>query len=138
VKKLSTSKGYSRQLIQRLIADKQIASAADLDAILPEIMTSVPYLSLSRALSLAVPSSGSAALWRTTTVKDFAVLIRGLVAQNAVPAATGDTLVVELRAIANATSADARKPLIAKLATDAGAVSGPAGILLAAGANGLN
>jgi hypothetical protein len=138
VKKLSTSKGYSRQLIQRLIADKQIASAADLDAILPEIMTSVPYLSLSRALSLAVPSSGSAALWRTTTVKDLAVLIRGLVAQNAVPAATGDTLVVELRAIANATSADARKPLIAKLATDAGAVSGPAGILLAAGANGLN
>jgi hypothetical protein len=138
LKMLSTSKGYPRQVIQRLIADKQIGSAADLDAILKEVMTSAPYVSVSRALSLAVPSSASAALWRTTTVKDLAALIRGLVTQNAVPAANGDAFLDQLRAIANAADANARKPLIAKLVTDTAAISGPAGILLSAGAGGLS
>jgi hypothetical protein len=138
VNKLSTSKGYPRQVIQRLIADKQIGSAADLDAILKEVMPGVPYVSLSRGVSLALTSTASAELWHTITVKDLAVLIRGLVAQNAAPAAIGDTLLDELRAIANAADAGARKPLIDKLVKDAGAVSGPAGILLSAGAGGLS
>jgi hypothetical protein len=72
------------------------------------------------------------------TVKDMALLIRALIAQKAVPAVFGDTLLNELRAIAAAPSAAARKPLIAKLVTDASALSGPAGILLAAGAGGLS
>jgi hypothetical protein len=138
VKKLSTSKGYPRQVIQRLIASKVITSAADLDAMISAVWTSpVPYVSPSRALSVPLPTSASIEYWRTTTVKDLAVLIRGLVAQKAVPAVFGDTLLNELRAVAAAPSADARKPLIAKLVTDAAALSGPAGILLAAGAGGL-
>jgi hypothetical protein len=71
------------------------------------------------------------------TFKDYAVLIRGLAGQNAVPAATATALIGQLRQIANTASADARKPLLVTLAKDAGAVSGPAGILLAVGANGL-
>jgi hypothetical protein len=125
-------------LIQRLIADRVITSAADLDAMLENITTPVSYAPLSVALSLRLPSSASAALWRTTTVKDLAVLIRGLVGQNAVPASFGNTLLDELRSIATAPTADARKPLIAKLVSDATALSGPAGILLAAGASGLS
>ena len=72
------------------------------------------------------------------TYKDFAVLIRGLAGHNDIPAASANTLIEELRQIANTTSADARKPLLATLAKDAGAVSGPAGILLAAGAAALS
>jgi hypothetical protein len=72
------------------------------------------------------------------TYKDLAALIRGLAGQDAVPAATANALIEELRQIANTASADARKPLLATLVKDAGAVSGPAGILLAAGASGLN
>jgi hypothetical protein len=138
VKRMSTSKGYSRGLIQRLVADRVITSAADLDAMLKNITTPVSYVPLSVALSLRLPLSVSAALWRTTTVKDLAVLIRGLVGQSAVPASFGNTLLDELRTIAATPTPDARKPLIAKLVTDATALSGPAGILLAAGAGGLN
>ena len=138
VKRLSTSKGYSRELIQRLIADRVVTSGADLDAMLKNISTPVSYVPLSVALSLRLPSSASAVLWRTTTLKELAVLIRGLVAQNAVPASFGNTLLDELRAIANAPTPDARKPLIGKLVADATALSGPAGIVLAAGASGLS
>jgi hypothetical protein len=140
VKKLSTSKGIPRQVIERLIADRQIGSAAELDQILKDVMASVtvPHVTLSRAFSLALPTAATAALWRSMTYKDLAALIRGLAGQNAVPAATADALIEELRQIANTASADARKPLLATLVKDAGAVSGPAGSLLAAGANGLN
>jgi hypothetical protein len=140
VKKLSTSKGIPRQVIQRLISGGQIGSAAELDQILKDVMASVtvPYATLSGAFGLALPTAATAALWRSMTYKDFAVLIRGLAGQNAVPAATADALIGELRQIANTASADARKPLLATLVNDAGAVSGPAGILLAAGANGLS
>ncbi len=136
LKKLSTAKGLPAPLIARLIAGKQIASAADLDPILQGVVG--PYVSFSRAVILPVPSTGSAALWHTITVKDLALLIRGLVAQNAVQTSLGNPLLDELRAIVNAPSAEARKPLIAKLVTDASAVAGPAGILLAAGASGLS
>jgi hypothetical protein len=52
LKKLSTSKGYPRQVIQRLISDGQIGSAAELDQILKDVMSSVtvPYMTLSGAL----------------------------------------------------------------------------------------
>ena len=138
VKRLSTSKGYSRGLIQRLIADKIDHKRADLDAMLKNLHDPGPQRIALRALSLPLPSSASTALWRTTTVKDLAVLIRGLVGQSAVPASFGNTLLDELRAIAFAPTADARKPLIAKLVADATALSGPAGIVLAAGASGLS
>ena len=44
VKRLSTSKGIPRQVLERLIADHQIGSAADLDAILKDVtaMVTVP------------------------------------------------------------------------------------------------
>ena len=119
VTKLRTSKGLPRQFIQRLIAAKTIASAADLDAWLSTFKSPVPYMSPSQALSRPLPTAASTALWRTMTVKDLAVLIRGLVAQGALPAAFGNTLLGELRTIANAPSAEARKPLIAKLARTA-------------------
>ena len=135
-KKLSSSKGLPTPLIARLIAGKQIASAADLDPILKGLTG--PYVSFSRAVTLPVPSTASASLWHTITVKDLALLIRGLIAQNAIQTSLGNPLLDELRAIANAPSAEARKPLIAKLVTDAAAVAGPAGILLAAGASGLS
>jgi hypothetical protein len=137
VTKLRTSNGFPRQFIQRLIAAKTITSTADLDAWLSTFKRPVPYMSPSQALSRPLPTAASAALWRTMTVKDLAVLIRGLVAQGALPAAFGNTLLGELRTIANAPSAEARKPLIAKLAADCGAITGPAGVLLAAGTNGL-
>jgi hypothetical protein len=132
------SKGLPRQFIQRLIAAKTITSTADLDAWLSTFKSPVPYMSPSQALSRPLPTAASAALWRTMTVKDLAVLIRGLVAQGALPAAFGNMLLGELRTIANTPSAEARKPLIAKLAADCGAITGPAGVLLAAGANGLS
>jgi hypothetical protein len=140
VKKLSTSKGIPRQVIQRLISDRQVGSAAELDQILKDVMASVtvPHVTLSRAFSLALPTAATAALWRSMTYKDLAALIRGLAGQNAVPAATADALIGELRQIANTASADARKPLLATLVKVAGTVPGPAGILLAAGANALN
>jgi hypothetical protein len=137
-KQLSTSKGYPRKFIQQLIAAGVITSAADLDAVLSIPKSPVPYMSPSQALSVPLPTTESAAIWRTMTVKDMALLIRALIAQKAVPAVFGDTLLNELRAIAAAPSAAARKPLIAKLVTDASALSGPAGILLAAGAGGLS
>jgi hypothetical protein len=139
VKKLSTSKGIPRQVIQRLISDHQIGSAADLDPILKDVMANVtmPHVTLSSAFGLALPTAATAALWRSMTFKEYAVLIRGLAGQDAVPTASASALIEELRQIANTASADARKPLLATLVKDAAAVSGPAGILLAAGANGL-
>jgi hypothetical protein len=95
-------------------------------------------MSSAQALSRPLPTAASAELWRTTTVKDLAVLIRGLAAQGALPAASAGTLLGELRKIATAPSAEARKPLIGKLAADCAAITGPAGVLLAAGANGLS
>jgi hypothetical protein len=142
LKRASTSKGYPGQVIAQLISDHQIASAADLDPVLQGI-TALPNVPLSTGVGQALPTAATAGVWRSMTPKELAVLIRGLVAQGAITGAAGTALLDELRTIATTSSADARKPLIAKLAQDAGAINagsplaGPAGILLAAGASGL-
>lgn len=136
-KKLSTSKGLPRQVIDRLIADKQIQAAADLDPILQGI-AAVPCVPLSTGVGQALPTGPIAELWHSMTFKDLAVLIRGLGGQGAIPGPTVSTLIEQLRDVANA-AATSRKPLIDKLVKDAEALANkPAALLLSVGAAGLS
>ena len=139
VKKLGSPTGVRSSIVSALVGAGVTSGGAELSQTLKIVLQGVPRtLTLSSALSTGRSTLALTALYRTLTPKDLAVLIRGLVGQGAVPASFANTMLDELRAIANTPTADARKPLIAKLATDATALSGPAGTLLAAGASGLS
>jgi hypothetical protein len=124
--------------VATVLADGLAHNSAEVQQILAGATQGTPVLPLSSAIGAGFPTAAFNALYHSLTAKEYAALVRGLVAQNAVGSAVGTELLDDLRGAALASSATERTPFLTKLGTAVSSkVSGPAGTLLTAAISGL-